>query len=139
MTAAAISLQFKLVPITCCSCHTAFAMAKDLYELRRKDHEYFYCPKGHSQHFTGTSEAEKLQRQLDIAQQNLVTERSLRADAQRETKYHVRSKRVYRGKLNALKKRVKAGLCPCCHRTFTQLARHIAAKHPNYDADSIEP
>ena len=24
----------------------------------------------------------------------------------------------------------EAGACPCCKRTFQQLARHMAAKHP---------
>jgi hypothetical protein len=24
------------------------------------------------------------------------------------------------------------GVCPCCNRTFQQLARHMKAKHPGY-------
>lgn len=28
--------------------------------------------------------------------------------------------------------RVGAGVCPCCKRTFQQLARHMKCKHPKY-------
>ncbi len=30
------------------------------------------------------------------------------------------------------RKRVGSGVCPCCSRTFQQLARHMKAKHPAY-------
>jgi len=31
-----------------------------------------------------------------------------------------------------LKKRIACGVCPCCKRTFTNLARHISGQHPEY-------
>jgi Asp-tRNA(Asn)/Glu-tRNA(Gln) amidotransferase A subunit family amidase len=31
-----------------------------------------------------------------------------------------------------IRDRVGAGVCPCCNRTFKQLARHMQAKHPDY-------
>lgn len=27
--------------------------------------------------------------------------------------------------------RIGAGICPCCNRTFSQLARHMQSKHPD--------
>jgi hypothetical protein len=28
---------------------------------------------------------------------------------------------------------VANGVCPCCNRTFQNLARHMAGKHPDYE------
>jgi chemotaxis response regulator CheB len=37
-----------------------------------------------------------------------------------------------RAQLTKTKKRVANGVCPCCNRTFKQLARHMKAKHPEF-------
>lgn len=36
-----------------------------------------------------------------------------------------------------LRKRASAGVCPCCNRTFSQLARHMQTKHPTFIAQEI--
>lgn len=41
--------------------------------------------------------------------------------------------RAQKGATTKAKKRHAAALCPCCKRTFAQLQRHMAAKHPDYD------
>lgn len=33
------------------------------------------------------------------------------------------------------KKRAATGTCPCCGRSFVQLRRHMAAKHPDHLAE----
>jgi Zn-finger protein len=40
------------VEITCCVCGTLFAMEEQLDGLRHKDGGLYYCPNGHSQHYT---------------------------------------------------------------------------------------
>ena len=80
---------------------------------------------GHHNVYNGESEAEKLRKQLErvtkekewAAQQSLVDER--------------RRKKA-EAALASAKKRAAAGVCPCCHRTVSQMARHIATKHPDY-------
>lgn len=37
-----------------------------------------------------------------------------------------------RGVVTKTKNRIGKGVCPCCNRTFVELARHIATKHPDY-------
>jgi hypothetical protein len=32
--------------------------------------------------------------------------------------------------LRRIQKRTAAGVCPCCNRTFQQLARHMKTRHP---------
>ncbi len=34
-------------------------------------------------------------------------------------------------KTKRLMRRVSAGVCPCCNRTFSDLARHMKTKHEN--------
>jgi hypothetical protein len=34
--------------------------------------------------------------------------------------------------MTRIKKRVAAGVCPCCNRSFKDLARHMAGQHPDY-------
>lgn len=122
----ALKFQAELVTEECCNCHTLFAMSKDLRDrlLGEDRGKYFYCPQGHSQHYTGESEAQKLKRQLADANQR-----------NSDLASRVMSANVAKGKAEAkakrLLKRVRAGVCPHCNRTFTQLARHIECKHPD--------
>lgn len=53
--------------------------------------------------------------------------------AERErTRAEQRRSAALRGVLTKTKKRVAAGVCPCCNRTFRDLARHMKGKHPSY-------
>ncbi len=45
------------VHLTCCvdGCGIEFCLPRSVYERRLEDHKTFYCPNGHSQHFTRPS------------------------------------------------------------------------------------
>ena len=43
-----------------------------------------------------------------------------------------RSAAAYKGHLTRVKRRVGNGVCPCCNRTFKNLADHMTTKHPDY-------
>lgn len=49
------------------------------------------------------------------------------------------SARAYKGAATKARKRAKAGTCPCCKRTFQQLARHMASQHPDFEPDAVTP
>ena len=102
----------------CITCGVVIAMVDKFYDRRLHDHKTYYCPSGHSQHFIGESEAAKNARLLREEQARHQRTLSRANDAERER--------------NRLKKRVKAGVCPCCHRTFKQLVAHMKHKHPEY-------
>lgn len=36
-----------------------------------------------------------------------------------------------------LKKRAAAGTCPCCKRSFSNMATHMRKQHPAYVADNV--
>jgi hypothetical protein len=40
-----------LEDINCCACGVRFGMSKPLYDARRRDNKYFYCPNGHAQYY----------------------------------------------------------------------------------------
>jgi DNA repair exonuclease SbcCD ATPase subunit len=126
------------VAITCCheGCGVIFGMEKSFYEERRKDHARWYCPNGHNQFFSGKSEAEKLRdelatknRQLEFAEAD-----KSRLRSQLSTAQHGRA--VIKGLMSKMKVRVAHGVCPCCNRTFQNVARHMKTKHPKWKAES---
>jgi len=115
----------------CCNCGMPFAMTKDFQRRRRDDKTTFYCPAGHPQHYTGESAADRAQRlagQLDI-------ERTRRQQAEHKLDYARRSQKATSTRLKKVKQRVGHGVCPCCNRTFQQLAKHMAAQHPTYSQE----
>lgn len=126
---AVLSFSAKLVSETCITCGIEFALP----EVRRQwlvDHPgtNFFCPNGHQQQFTGKTEAQKLKEQLDAKQRDL--------DA---ANYQLKNVRDLNEQLHikvdsAAKRleRAKAGVCPCCKRSFTALRRHMATKHPDW-------
>jgi hypothetical protein len=120
--------------IECCRCATGFAVEAGLYEQRRQDHESFWCPNGHEQHFTGKTvdqrRIEQLEHQVASEQARAKRERHSREWAESRAK----GANIQAGKAKAAKRRLEAriarGVCPCCHRTFKQLAAHMKTKHP---------
>jgi hypothetical protein len=120
-----------LVIEECCNCHTRFAMTQQLNAQRRADHENFYCPNGHGQHYTGESEAEKLRRQL----------RSARSDAtwtRDQLEASERSKAAIKGHLTRARNKLAKGQCPCCDQTFGNVREHMKFKHPDYHLTDID-
>jgi hypothetical protein len=85
-----------------------------------------YCPLGHTHVIPGDGEAAKLQKRLERER-----DRAARLLAERDQ--IEASLRAQKGATTKAKKRAAAAVCPCCHRSFSQLRRHMAAKHPDYD------
>ena len=117
-----------LVVMVCGKCQCVFAIPEDLYGRARADSKVdWWCPNGHCRHFTDTLR-EKLARQ---------TQATSRAESRAvfwndQHGASERSKAATRGHLTRLRTRVAAGVCPCCNRTFKDLARHMTSKHPDY-------
>jgi hypothetical protein len=88
-------------------------------EVWRKDRQLtgkgFYCPNGHPRIY---KESLEVQLRREIAEK----ERALEWEKSRANNLDNRLKR--------LRKRVAAGVCPHCQRTFKQLSEHMKTKHP---------
>lgn len=105
----------------CCTCGIEFAYPTDWEHQRRKDHAWFYCPNGHTQHFTAKSDAELLKE-----------EQRRRASAEEDARVQAARAKQAELELQRLAKRAANGVCPCCNRSFVQLTRHMKSKHPDY-------
>lgn len=123
------TVRTTLVVEECCRCGTVFAFADELRQKclddRGPNGRQFYCPNGHAQHYTGATAAQRLERELSWSR-----DRAARIERERD---HAEARR--RGQLGAntrLKKRVANGVCPCCKRTFKDLARHMTGQHPEF-------
>jgi hypothetical protein len=115
-----------LVVITCCRCSVPFGLPQYVERTRRQDAQSFYCPMGHEQHFPlGKSETELLREKVhDLAaarDREAQHRAAAEADNLRLRKSHAR-----------LARRSRAGVCPCCRRSFIGMARHMKSKHPEY-------
>jgi hypothetical protein len=88
-------------------------------ELWRKDRELtgkgFYCPNGHARIYKESLEV-RLRREI--------------ADKERALEWEKCRANNLAKRFNRLRKRVAAGVCPHCQRTFKQLAEHMKTKHP---------
>ena len=112
----------RLVVIECCSCHMDFGMPEELHRKALGDKTtWFYCPRGHSQHFTGTSDAQKIER---------LEAQVRRERAAAETTEHRR--RAQKAVNTKLKQRIAAGKCLACSETFSDLAAHMTTEHPGF-------
>ncbi len=129
--AIAVDTWVTLEPVTCYLCGVAFGMPSYLKKKRLEDHESFWCPNGHQQHYVGKTEAQRLREQLEIANNS-------RNFYQLRLNKEVASKRAYRARLTRAKtklQRVANGTCPCCKRSFQNLRRHMTTKHPGFRAN----
>ena len=112
---ATVYVAIHLVPEECPVCHVWHAIPESMETRMKRNGESAYCPNGHSWLFIDDKAArlEKentaLQHRLDIAKQEAAEE--------------------FR-KRTRLERRIKAGICPCCQRHFTNVERHIKTKHP---------
>ena len=116
-------------PIDCANCGVTFVVTAAYDQRRRDKGDRFYCPNGHYLSYHETKE-DRLQRQLDSANKHA---EHMRVQRNKEAA----SKRAIRGHMTRLKNRVAAGVCPCCNRTFSNLARHMKGQHPDYQKQDI--
>lgn len=127
-----------------CWCGLPFAMPRSLYrQARGSSSVSFHCPLGHSNVFR-ESDADKYRREAErLKQQMAWKDDELRQERERARARLERSERsaaAYKGQVTKLRTRAKAGLCPCCNRSFQDLHRHMATKHPDFDpAENVVP
>lgn len=119
----------ELVAITCFSadCNVVFGLDRITYDRRLEDHKSFWCTNGHSQHFTGRSEADRLRDQLKWTRES---EEFYRDQAALERRRAAAQKGQRTRVLNLITK----GICPVagCRRNFTNVRDHMATEHPDF-------
>lgn len=115
-------LNFDIVH--CYKCNTPFGMTEDLNTRRHRDGKSFFCPNGHGQVYTESSE-KKLKQENQRLQNNLDAVQGKAILLQREAEENAR-------KYTRIRTRVQNGTCPCCDEKFDNLREHMQSRHPEF-------
>ena len=118
--------------VHCSECGASFCLADDFIKRRRSDRKTFFCPNGHSQWYPGETDSTKAQRlagELDM-------ERTRRRETEKQLDYARRTQKATSTRLKKVNQRVAHGVCPCCTRSFQNLARHMETKHPAFGKET---
>jgi len=121
-----LNVSVTLSEVNCGECGGTYAINDQYRKQRQEDGGSWtcpYCKTGWG--YNGDTEAEILLKKLKTQEKKnewLKTDlifANNRARAQKAAK-------------TRLKNRINNGVCPCCKRTFNQLAMHMKTKHPDY-------
>lgn len=129
-----------LTTVVCYKCGVPFAMPERLRKHFLDSGESFHCPSGHSQAYTISTE-DRLKKQME--QQRQEAERKIQqlqnaverrdrdiADLGNKVKSERGRANYHKGKRKVIEARIAHGVCPHCNRTFEDIAKHMASKHP---------
>lgn len=125
-----------LTQINCGECAATYAINERYRKQKLDNGGGWHCPYCRtSWGYFGETEAQKLkklleaqQRQTEFAKNNAKAEREAREATERRLTAQKAAK-------TRLRNRIKNGVCPCCTRSFTDLRRHIATKHPDFQPE----
>lgn len=110
--------------IETCWCGMAHAVPAALVKEQRRQHDDgasvtgIYCPLGHVWVPSGEPKIKAVRERVKELEASLLATRDQLDTATADLAKH--------------RKRTANGVCPCCHRSFAQLARHIRGQHPEY-------
>lgn len=119
--------QADLVTETCFKCGVLFAMTVDYRNHRLRSRDEFHCPNGHSQHYIGKTDTERLK---EAEAREVALRDQLRAAVHEAEQVRIALLRD--------RQRFANGVCPCCNRSFENVARHMRSQHPDYDVTRVE-
>jgi hypothetical protein len=126
-----------LTIMACGECHIPFAMPQAKYDKCLRDGDVFYCPNGHSRVFRDT-EVKRLRKELERARESKEYFIKRNDELYAEKKTVERKYAAQKGQVTRIKNRVAKGVCPCCNRTFADLARHMESQHPDFTQNPAE-
>lgn len=139
MASTGIAVQITVETLACPNCGTWFGVDEVLLDRFRSNGRDFHCPNGHTMSYHDNDRARLRKARTELEKANARIEREHRRLVEETERREAaeRSASALRGVVTKTKRRVGNGVCPCCGRTFQQLARHMHAKHPEYaESDS---
>jgi len=107
-------------------------MKQRMLDRRGPSGRQAYCPNGHTWHFIGKTNAEEEREARQRAERRLAYEQSRRDQAEAAAREERERTAAMRAEVTRTRRRAVAGACPSCNRSFVQLQKHMAAKHPDY-------
>jgi predicted Zn-ribbon and HTH transcriptional regulator len=122
---ATIDVRLDLEPTDCINCGVWFAVPSRLLKAQQRDGKDFYCPNGHPMVYRD-SEIAWAKRHAAEAQAEAAQLRALKVQLENDLLDQAREIKT----LKRARNRLHAGVCDQCQRTFSNLQRHMADKHP---------
>lgn len=86
------------------------------------------CPRGHTWSFMAKSRVQIIKDR----DEEIIRLRARVASRNEEIEHIKGSQKALRGVTTKTKHRIANGACPCCNRSFADLAKHMKGKHPKY-------
>lgn len=123
--------EVTLTTIQCGECGITFAVPETWRRDKKESGDGWFCPNGHPRVYR-ESDVAVLKKQLEAERAHSTHLRDQRDAEARGRKSAERQAAAQKGQATRLRKRAAAGVCPCCHRTVSQLAEHMKTKHPDY-------
>ncbi len=125
-----ITVTAQLTTIHCGECAGTYAIDERYREQRYQKGESWTCPYCKcGWGYSGQSENALLKKKIEEKNAEIARANSV-AMAQRQA---ADMERAAKEKAERKLKRVGNGMCPCCNRTFKNLARHMAVTHAGKD------
>lgn len=131
-----LNTTIELVELTCGTCGCIHAIPKLKHDTALEEGGYWHCPNGHERGYKeGRHEREKLRLERDRLKQKVAEQEDALRAASDKTRRMVAAAR---GEVTRLKKRAHAGVCPCCNRSFANMARHMRVQHPDFSPSTAD-
>lgn len=133
-----------LTVVECATCGITYAIPESLDQAAhrhkgdRPNGWKLCCPLGHTWWYVGRTKEELLQEELRWQRSNAGRLAAERDQAKAEARGQKAAKTRIKNQRDRERTRTAAGVCPCCNRTFKQLARHMQSQHPGYREEAAE-
>lgn len=124
-----MTLVHEFQNMRCGECAIEFYVPDWFYKERKEEGEGWSCPNGHRRIFK-EPEIDQLRRERDRLKQ----ETARLEDEAKKAWGVAAAERLQAEKAKKetakVKKRAISATCPCCNRSFANVARHMKSKHP---------
>lgn len=139
--AVTIEQKVELELRACPSCGAFVALTADQWKRRQEGRDDqnrgYFCPNGH-QYGWWESDAERERKKTKVAEAALAKEKAAAEELRKANDDLLSTVSRQKRELATITKRVKAGVCAECHRTFQNVASHIRMKHSGETARAKE-
>lgn len=123
----ALPITVVMTDMECGKCGIQFSVPETWRAEKQKTGAGWYCPNGHNRVYRESDEEKARKALAEERERHKSTLARLNEAQEAERKAQAEMKRI--------KRRASAGVCPCCNRTFQQLAKHMKTKHPDHGVD----
>lgn len=130
-----ISVDVTLTEINCGECGGTYAINERYRQQKYEEGASWNCPYCRTGWgYAENNENSRLKKELEQEKKRREWAQQAARNAEDRAGEAERRRIGQKAATTRLKKRIGAGVCPCCKRTVKQLREHMEAKHPNYAA-----